>query len=154
MASKRLRTANYDQRARARLGDAVTKAREAGGWQYRTDFVEAAKQAGIKLNVRSMELLENGEPGVGQSVLFGVARILPNWTEDTPRIVLEDGPIPPTSGSGSAHLAVVPDPEPEPGPDLLDDVERKLWAITDLSEDERWSYIYQHRARTAQRFGD
>lgn len=40
------------------------------------------------------------------------------------------------------------------GPDLRDEVERKLWAITDLSEDERWAYIYQHRARQEQRYGE
>lgn len=32
------------------------------------------------------------------------------------------------------------------GPDLRDNVERKLWAITELSEPLRWNYIYQHRA--------
>lgn len=36
-------------------------------------------------------------------------------------------------------------------PDLRDDVERKLWAITDLPEDDRWEYIYQHRARKQRR---
>ncbi|MEV6879150.1 hypothetical protein [Amycolatopsis sp. NPDC051128] len=155
MAGKRLRTANYSAEARARLGDAVTKAREAAGYQYRPPFVHAAKAAGIKLNVRSLELLEQGDPGVGQSILFAVGRALPGWTEDTPRVILEDGPIPPTENAGVPHLSLVDSASAAPpGPELRDDIERQLWAISALSEEERWSYIDQHRARQARRYGD
>lgn len=90
MGSRRVRTASYPEEARRRLGDAVAKAREAAGYQYRTEFRRAA---GIK-SVRSLEMLENGEPGVGQTVLFAVGRLLPGWTEDTPRQILEGGMIP------------------------------------------------------------
>jgi transcriptional regulator with XRE-family HTH domain len=38
-------------------------------------------------------------------------------------------------------------------PDLRDDVERQLWAVKDLTEDERWQYIDQHRARKRRRTG-
>ncbi|UUV34414.1 hypothetical protein NQK81_13465 [Amycolatopsis roodepoortensis] len=89
--ARRVRTANYSEDARARLGEAVEKARLAAGIMYRPDFAAAI---GIK-SVRSIEMLENGEPGVGQTVLFAVGRGLPNWTEDTPKIILEGGPVPP-----------------------------------------------------------
>lgn len=91
MATRRLRTRDYPESARLRLGDAVTKAREAAGYRWRTDFAKAA--GGI--NVRSLEYLETGATGVGQSILFAVGRTLPGWTEETPRIILEGGPIPP-----------------------------------------------------------
>lgn len=96
VSRKQLRTADYGPEQRARLADAVVKARTAAGYQYRTDLVEAAKKAGEKLSVRSLQAVELGDPGVGQVVLFTIARLLPNWTEDTPRAILEGGPIPPT----------------------------------------------------------
>lgn len=91
---RQIRTADYSQEARERLGSAVAMARIAGGHEYRTDLVNHAKTVGVKLSIRSLGALETGEAGVGQTVLFAVGRLLPNWTEDTPRIILEDGPIP------------------------------------------------------------
>lgn len=86
---RQLRTANYSESARVRLADAVIKAREAAGYRWRTDFARA-----IQVSVRSLGALEQAEPTVGRSILFAVGRALPNWTEDTPRIILEGGPIP------------------------------------------------------------
>ncbi|WP_432846032.1 hypothetical protein ACQPXB_36170 [Amycolatopsis sp. CA-161197] len=94
MATDRVRTANYSPEARARLAAAVLAAREATG-KSRPQFVKAAKEAGIKLNVRSLELVENGDPGVGHTFLIALGQALPNWTERTPRLVLEGGQIPP-----------------------------------------------------------
>ncbi|KFU80986.1 hypothetical protein SAMN04489729_4842 [Amycolatopsis lurida] len=85
-----LRTANYSATARQRLGVAVRQARQAAGFKFRPKF---ADKYGI--NKRSLELLEGGEPGVGETILFAVGRALPGWTEDTPREILEGGPIPP-----------------------------------------------------------
>lgn len=143
--ARRLRTRDYSPEARERLGDAVTKAREAAGYKWRTEFAKAA--GGI--NVRSIEMLENGEPGVGQTILYAVARALPNWTEDTVRHILEDPdfPIPPTDARPDLHMVRPSEDEL----DLRDETERKLWAITDLPEDDRWEYIYQHRARKQRR---
>lgn len=90
MPRRQLRTANYSAEARNRLGEAVERARIDAGYRYRTEFCRAH---GIK-NLRGLELLEQGLPGVGQAFLFEVARALPGWTEDTPRIILEGGPIP------------------------------------------------------------
>lgn len=93
MGTGRTRTANYSATARKRLGDAAAIARQAAGHKYRTTFARAHEG----LNVRSLELLENGKPGVAEVVLFALGRALPNWTEDTPRVILEGGPIPPTA---------------------------------------------------------
>ena len=102
VATGQTRTASYSPEARARLGDAVMKARLAGGHTYRPAFVKAV---GIK-SLRSIVQLERGEPGVGPSVLYAVGRYLPNWTEDTPRIILEGGPIPPNP--------IAPEPSSQP----------------------------------------
>lgn len=40
--------------------------------------------------------MEPDAPSVGETVLHAIARALPNWTEDTPRDILEGGLIPPT----------------------------------------------------------
>lgn len=87
-----MRTGNYSQEARARLAGAIVKAREAAGHRFRPSF---AKAAGV--GVRSIENVESLEPGaasVGESVLRAIGRALPTWTEETPRIILEGGPIP------------------------------------------------------------
>ncbi|MEA5366041.1 hypothetical protein VA596_41390 [Amycolatopsis sp., V23-08] len=97
VSRKQIRTGDYPPEPRARLGDAVAKARTAAGWQYRTDLVKAAEAAGEKLSIRSLQALETGDASVGQSALFTVARMLPGWTEDTPRHILEGGEPPATS---------------------------------------------------------
>lgn len=90
--TRKLSTTNFSPEARERLADAVAAARIADGHLYRTTF---ARAAGIR-SLRSLELLEAGDPGVGQAILIKVAQALPNWTEDTPKTILEGGPIPPT----------------------------------------------------------
>lgn len=90
VATRRLRTANYDDVARQRLGDAFAKAREAAGYRTTAAFGRAA---GIR-STASLEWLERGRPGVGQSILFAVGRFMPGWTEDTPRAILEGGDVP------------------------------------------------------------
>lgn len=106
VSRRQLRTSNYDAEARAALGQAVENARVAAGYRYRTEFCRAH---GIK-NLRGLELLEQGRTGVGQAFLFEVADALPNWTRDTPRIVLEGGPVPPVDGEEAPAAAadVVP----------------------------------------------
>ncbi|RSN26549.1 hypothetical protein DMC63_01555 [Streptomyces sp. WAC 05977] len=93
---RQIRTGDYPLEARERLGNAVAKARIAGGWQYRTDLSDAIKAAGGKVSPRSLQALETADASVGQAVLWDVARQLPGWDEDTPRSILEGGPIPPT----------------------------------------------------------
>jgi hypothetical protein len=90
MPARKLRTADYPQVARDRLGAAVADARVALGHKFRPGF---AMSAGVSL--RSLADIERGKPGVGEVNLLTVARALPGWTEDTPRDILEGGPIPP-----------------------------------------------------------
>jgi hypothetical protein len=86
---RQLRTKDYTQEARDRLASAVTEARLAAGFKWRTTFAPAAG-----VSVRVLSALELGEPGVGQATLFAVADALPGWNADTPRVILEGGPIP------------------------------------------------------------
>lgn len=129
MARRQLRTKDYPDDARKRLGEEVERARRAAGYRYRTDFVRAH---GIK-NLRGLEMLEAGKAGVGQAFLLEVAHALPNWDESTPRTVLEGGPAPALSDS--------PVPE-EPEPSGLSDEERLL--VRTL----------RHRGWTAERIAD
>jgi hypothetical protein len=91
--ARRVRTGAYPQDARWRLADAVKDAREAAGYPTRPAFYRAAG-----IGKRSLENVESKEPGaasVGEVVLHAIGRALPNWTKDTPQIILEGGPIPP-----------------------------------------------------------
>lgn len=92
VASRQLRTADYGEDARVRLGKAVVTARTEAGYPLRPAF---AKAAGVAK--RGLADLEQGKPGIGQKTLYAVARALPNWAEDTPQTILDGGPIPPTT---------------------------------------------------------
>lgn len=90
--TRRLRTGVYPQEARWRLARAIVEARKAAGHPHRPSFYRAA---GIgKRSLEAAESLEADAPSVGETVLHAIGRALPNWTEDTPRIILEGGPIP------------------------------------------------------------
>lgn len=136
---RQVSTSNYDPEARTCLGDAVAKAREAAGYKYRTEF---ARAAGIT-SIRSLNMLENGESGVGQSILFAVGRALPNWTEDTPKIILEGGPIPPT---------VAEMPRPRYPSDLFErrartEQEEAILEVEDMGDEGKWKVIFGLRRR-------
>jgi len=129
MASSRVRTANYPPEARKRLGDAVAKAREALG-KSRPQLVAAAAEAGVVLNKKSLELVETGQPGVGQSFLYALGRFLPNWTEDTARQILEGDDAP------SAAADFVSSEIPEKHRKIIAMSERELAErIVDIAED-------------------
>lgn len=104
VAAIELNTGDYPMDDRVRLGRDVTRTREASGWGNRQEF---ATFAGVSL--RSLAKLESpiGEKPVGRKVLEAIARALPNWTEDTPRTILEGGEAPPIPQHGQA-------PEPPP----------------------------------------
>ncbi len=88
-----LRTANYSDHDRQRLGDAVAQARRAAGHKWRTTFAREAK-----IGTRSIEAVEAYEPIVGVDVLERIGRALGrhfrDWNADTPRLILEGGPVP------------------------------------------------------------
>jgi hypothetical protein len=71
----------------------VAQARRAIGHQHRTTFV---KEVGI--GIRSLEAVESREPKVGVWVLEKIGRALGrhlrDWNANTPREILEGGPIP------------------------------------------------------------
>jgi hypothetical protein len=88
-----LRTANYSEHDRQRLGEAVAAARRAAGHRWRTSFAEEAK-----VGIRSVEAVERAEPTVGIDVLERIGRALGrhfrDWSADSARTILEGGPIP------------------------------------------------------------
>lgn len=86
---QQLSTRTYPEDARARLGEAVERARTAAGHPTRETFAAKAK-----ISVRNLIYLEQADRPIGQKTLFAVASALPGWTDDTPRIILEGGPIP------------------------------------------------------------
>lgn len=89
MTLRRLSTKQYDADARERLARTVTRAREAAGFKSRQALADAAG-----VSVRSLADLEQAVPRVGQQTLEAVARVLPGWTEDTPRVILGGGEAP------------------------------------------------------------
>jgi hypothetical protein len=92
-----LRTANYSVEARTRLGDAVAQARRAAGYDSRPKFVAEFVEE-FDVRIRSLEAVEAHEPTVGVVVLERIGRALGrlyrDWNVDTPRVILEGGPIP------------------------------------------------------------
>lgn len=103
--SRNLRTASYPEDARKRLAEAVARARRAAGHDWRPSF---AAESGIGL--RSLEAVERHEPTVGIAVLERVGRALGrhlrDWDADTPRAILDGGPIPSHEPTRRATLDV------------------------------------------------
>lgn len=96
MPARRVHTKEFSVEARARLGLAITRAREASGHPYRPSF---AREVG--LSVRSIVNIESGKP-VGASVYEAVARGLPGWDENTPQAILGGSPAPDVSAAPAA----------------------------------------------------
>lgn len=97
------------------------------GYKFRPAFAKDAK-----VSLRSLAAVENGEPGVGAANLRAIGRALQGWTEDTPRIILEGGPIPDPQTAGNELAA-------------LDDFERKVIESI-LPREEKLEWIRAHRA--------
>jgi transcriptional regulator with XRE-family HTH domain len=139
-----LRTADFSQERRELLGEAVRNQREADGFKFRPAF---AAFAGI--SKRSLADLEQGKPGIGETNLRAVGKALSTWTEETPRIILEGGPIPPLSRPGSdvdrgPELAAV-DIEPSRG-EIATMSNERLFRIADrireeLGEDAEYEFL-------------
>lgn len=119
-------TSDYPEPDRARLGIAVTRAREAAGWLRRKDLAARAN-----VSVRSLAKLESGEPGVGRLVLEAVGRTLPGWTADTPRLILdgEDAPPPPGGPTPTEPERPAADVTPEPMPQDFEDEHEYMNAV-------------------------
>lgn len=135
----RVHTKSYGEQGRIRLGLAVTRAREAAGHPFRPSF---ARAAGI--SVRSLFKLETGVP-VGPVVYEAVARVLPGWTDGTPRAILEGAaaPViapehPPSNGRVSAVISSGPD-DPAFWVALADEVPKATF-------DELWRLYLERKA--------
>jgi hypothetical protein len=138
VSMRRLSTKEYSTDARERLALAHTRAREAAGYPSRPKYAAAVPDVGL----RSIVKIEQADP-VGQLVLEATARFLPGWTEETPRIILEGGPIPPVKvGAGPAESAD-------------DEEERLILALTklDVSPETIAKAVREHRARSDQKQG-
>lgn len=104
--SPRLRTRDYSTTARKRLGEAAATARDA----LKMDSMPAfAKLTGA--SVRSLWALENGEPSVGQDTLTKFAGVVPGWTLDTVRQILENpgDPLPEITLSSQSQTGQIPE---------------------------------------------
>lgn len=110
-----MRTTDYPEAARIRLGRAVQAARTRAGYS-RTAFAEKVGPGMAGISKRHLADLEGGRPGISDTKLRAVARHLPGWTEDTPRAILE-GAAPP--------VAALPEFSPEIQA-RLDRIERSL----------------------------
>lgn len=137
-----MRTANYSEEARTRLGNAVAKARREAGHRWRPSFVRATG-----VGKRSLEAVERAEPVVGISALEDVGRALGkfwrDWNVDTPLIILNGGAIPPLVALGEP----TPAPPAVDEPELLSDEERELWeTLRRLPEGDRWMFVDLLRA--------
>jgi hypothetical protein len=120
-----------------RLARYVVNRRVALGYRTRQAFADeigvtahtlGVLEKGRRVSPDTLAAVENGlqwEPGSADLVLEGGA----------PIIVGELAKAPPQAA-----------PQAPPYPDLRDEVERRLWAVTEAPEEERWSYIMQHRA--------
>jgi hypothetical protein len=126
------RLGSYVRRRRLEPG-----ARERG--RYFPDIRAFAAATGI--HERTLGKLENGH-SVGQNTLAAVEIAL-EWAPQSAKSILGGGE-PREMASTSAKRSAG-------SPDLRDDAERKLWAIDELSEEDRWTYINFHRARNQQR---
>jgi hypothetical protein len=116
-----------------RLGAYVTR------WRFKRGYEDIrALSTATGIHERTLGKLENGHP-VGRNTLTAV-EIAINWGPQSCELVL----------AGGEPIDLGPLPEGQQlasGPELRDDIERKLWAITELTEDDRWTYIDLHRAR-------
>lgn len=136
VAPRRLRTADYSEDARRRLGAAVSAAREAAGHRWRPSF---AKEIGI--SPRSLTALEIGEPTVGQAALIAVGRGLAGqgWDENTPLAILEGGQVPVAPTGEERDIAAADYRSPD---EILRDHFRKLW---DASPDRETFFRVVHQ---------
>lgn len=94
---------------------------------------DLAEAAGVSR--RTIGTLERG--GKVSSPTLRAVEIALRWTPGSADDVLRGGRPTPIEQSTATP----------PPPDLRDDVERQIWAITELVEEERWFYIDLHRTR-------
>ncbi|RSD21964.1 hypothetical protein [Amycolatopsis eburnea] len=123
-----------------RLASYVIDARTAAGFPVRRTFAKH-----IVVSDKTLQRLELDHMAIRPAKLAAIERGV-GWAPGSAEAVLAGGE--PTLLAGVTHIA---------GPDLRDDTERQLWALPDLSDEERWAFIDLHRAhqvREHRRFGE
>jgi transcriptional regulator with XRE-family HTH domain len=113
-----------------RLARAVVDAREELGLTQ-----EEFRKKG-KLSIITVQRVEAGKVSPRTKTFNGLDKAA-DWPPGTARGILEGRMERPTTKAA------------EPPDALRDDTERKLWAITELPLDARWSYVLQWRAMQA-----
>lgn len=116
------------------LGNAVAGKRYKMGYRDARSFAQAAG-----LSERTIGRLENGHQ-MGRNTLIAVEAFF-GWPTGTTDRILAGGESPDATVASKKSA----------GPDLRDDVERKLWAalmaIEELAEEERLLYLDIHRSQ-------
>lgn len=101
VTTRNLRTADYSAEDRKRLGDAVSEARRKAGFKWRPEFVRAHDD----VRISSLKMVELAKPGVGVAALSAIGRALgrhfPQWTEETPREILDGQASPALLAAGT-----------------------------------------------------
>ncbi|MEU0465080.1 hypothetical protein ABZ215_13840 [Amycolatopsis sp. NPDC006131] len=124
-----------------RLGSFVARKRFEMGYETPIAFAEAISERLGDISDRTLTRLENGTR-VGRTTLLKVETFF-GWDPGMIDRILAGGTPPEYNRAASAPTAASDEP------DLQDEVERKLWAISELSEEDRLTYIQLHRARHA-----
>lgn len=119
---------------RERLDEAMKERRK----ELRIQWNRVAELAGMTYG--NLHKIRTGQIAISEDAAYGLEIAL-QWTHGSIDAVLAGGT--PTKIDEAKHAD-------EPA-DLRDDTERRLWALADLPEDERWALIYTHRAEQAQR---
>jgi transcriptional regulator with XRE-family HTH domain len=95
----------------------------------------------VELSVKGLQRIESGELTRIRAKTAGELDRAAKWRPGSVQATLDGGD---------------PTPLDDAGEELRDNAERQLWAITDLSEEERYALIDLHRARQSResrRFG-
>lgn len=150
---------------RARLAEEMNSQRKKLGLRWN----EVATRAGM--TAQNLLRIRNGEIAISELAAAGIDRAL-EWGTRVEHYH-QTGELRPQSGDPERpHLRVVeridepaerqrgllrriidvvlgapPTDDLDFEPDLLDDAEHEIWAITDLTQRERWMYIQIHRAQ-------
>lgn len=117
---------------RKTVGRRIKRARRRAGHRSQKAFAAA-----IDMAESSVARAETGDPRVGAATFEAIEDGL-EWPEGSIASYLETG--------DEAVFTSGPTRAAEPPDELRDDTERKLWAITELPPDARWSYVLQWRA--------
>lgn len=130
--------ATQNARIRQRLGAEIARVADKQGLKTQEALAQAAS-----IGLRTVVAVQRGEK-VSARTLRKIENTLKLPTGSTDDFLEEKiDELVPLAGADQRQNAA----ESEEPAGLHDEVERKLWAIDELSEEDRWTYIYEYRAR-------